>query len=883
MDPWPSVSHWRDLIVPSAFAGSTPLVVLSLTALIKAPLPVKKMWLSGTKQKKKKKPAHKESRTDSKESLQTNKYQPGLQQAKTQSVQLTVTKKKSVEGNENSVQPVAKVVLSKVLPQQPTEKQPQEGQLAQSSVGQKKKKKKKKKKPKQPSEQQVAESVPEKPAETHESGCCKLRNLKEITCLELICPHSSKPAAKAFSSEGPNAGAPAPPSSKSSQPAATTNALTQNHLDSLSDAIVKSLASLDKSSISITLVDPKDESTVGEKIVRALQEPLPGPDPEIVVDICGTSVIDFGKKDSGISCSAVLQNSGAMPSGDSADTKKSGKKSKDSGAVKAVNNHVVLSSDKHPLKGDDKSSKVVQKQANAKPVVSQSSEASLVQPKKENDGLANKNTGTNDKAQGVTGEKTKAQLKAERRAAFEAENAARLAAQKTEGKAAGEKNKAELKAQRRALQEAQRAAKSQGGTEKPSKPAEQAPTTAKQAAATAPSHHSVAKKADGENKQEQSPHLHGGTTRELETPTKKAVRKSAPEGKQHEVLRLFSHLHPNPGTVDHLKPYGLSGSSVHPAVFRTGLQIAEGIVTGSNARCVAMLAAFKTLIEDYTCDTSKRVSQDIRERLDKNIEFLNKSRPLSMSMLNAVTFLKARISEIQDTEPVAEVKESLVEWIRKFVYEEVCLAKRQITVEAQQKIMDEDVILTYCCSSLVKSVLKVAHESGKNFRVIVVDSRPQFRGREMLEYLSNVGISCTYVLITAVSYIMKEVTKVVLGASTLLANGYVMSHIGTSQIALVARSRNVPVLVCCETYKFSDRVITDSFALNELGPTSQLVSSLPPNVKTDGLKDLPSLSFLNLMYDVTAPQFVDMVITEKGILPCTSVPVVLRMRNAVYQ
>lgn len=831
--------------------------------------------LSGTKQKKKKKPAHKESRTDSKDSLQANRSHPGLQQAKTQSVQVTVTKK-SVEGNENSVQPVAKVVLSKVLPQQPTEKQPQEVQPAQSSAGQKKKKKKKKKKPKQPSEQPAAESVPEKPAETHESGCCKLRNLKEITCLELICPHSSKPAAKAFSSEGPNAGAAAPPSSKSSQPAATTNALTQNHLDSLSDAIVKSLASLDKSSISITLVNPKDESTVGEKIVRALQEPLPGPDPEIVVDICGTSVIDFGKKDSRTSSSAVLQNSAAMPSGDGADSKKSGKKNKDSGAVKAVNNHVVLSSDKHPQKGDDKSSKVVQKQANAKPAVSQSSEAPLVQPKKENDGLASKGAATNDTAQGVTGEKTKAQLKAERRAAFEAENAARLAAQKTEGKAIGEKNKAELKAQRRALQEAQRAAKSQGATEKPNKLAEQAPTTAKQAAATAPSHHPVTKKADGENKQEQSPHSH-------ETPTKKAVRKSAPEGKQHEVLRLFSHLHQNPGTVDHLKPYGLSGSSIHPAVFRTGLQIAEGIVTGSNARCVAMLGAFRVLIEDYTCDASKRVSQDIRERLDKNIEFLNKSRPLSMSMQNAVTFLKARISEIEDTEPVAEVKESLKEWIRKFVHEEVCLAKRQITVEAQQKIMDEDVILTYCCSSLVKSVLKVAHESGKKFRVIVVDSRPQFRGREMCDYLSNIGISCTYVLITAVSYIMKEVTKVVLGASTLLANGYVMGHIGTSQIALVARSRNVPVLVCCETYKFSDRVITDSFALNELGPTSQLVSSLPANVKTDGLKDLPSLSFLNLMYDVTAPQFVDMVITEKGILPCTSVPVVLRMRNAVYQ
>ncbi|KAL3210141.1 hypothetical protein MRX96_037368 [Rhipicephalus microplus] len=302
--------------------------------------------------------------------------------------------------------------------------------------------------------------------------------------------------------------------------------------------------------------------------------------------------------------------------------------------------------------------------------------------------------------------------------------------------------------------------------------------------------------------------------------------------------------------------------------FEAGLQIAEGVVIGSNARCVAMLAAFRSLIEDYTCDASKRVSQDLRERLDKNIEFLNKARPLSMSMQNAMTFLKAQISEIQDAEPVEKVKDSLVEWIKKFVYEEICLAKRQITVEAQQKIMNEDVILTYCwfavanilmailhvvltTSSLVKSVLKVAHESGKNFRVIVVDSRPQFRGREMLEYLSSIGINCTYVLITAVSYIMKEVTKVVLGASTLLANGY-----GHHRLPL--RSMNWGQLhSLCQVCLLASR------------PT--------------GLKDLPSLSFLNLMYDVTAPQFVDMVITEKGILPCTSVPVVLRMRNAVYQ
>lgn len=64
---------------------------------------------------------------------------------------------------------------------------------------------------------------------------------------------------------------------------------------------------------------------------------------------------------------------------------------------------------------------------------------------------------------------------------------------------------------------------------------------------------------------------------------------------------------------------------------------------------------------------------------------------------------------------------------------------------------------------------------------------------------------------------LSQVSKVFLGAHALLANGYVMSRVGTSQIALVAKAFNVPVLVCCETYKFCDRVQTDSFVSNELG------------------------------------------------------------------
>ena len=62
-----------------------------------------------------------------------------------------------------------------------------------------------------------------------------------------------------------------------------------------------------------------------------------------------------------------------------------------------------------------------------------------------------------------------------------------------------------------------------------------------------------------------------------------------------------------------------------------------------------------------------------------------------------------------------------------------------------------------------------------------------------------------------------QVTSVFLAAHVLLANGYVMSRAGSSMVAMVAKANNVPVLVCCETYKFCERVQTDAFVMNELG------------------------------------------------------------------
>ena len=48
--------------------------------------------------------------------------------------------------------------------------------------------------------------------------------------------------------------------------------------------------------------------------------------------------------------------------------------------------------------------------------------------------------------------------------------------------------------------------------------------------------------------------------------------------------------------------------------------------------------------------------------------------------------------------------------------------------------------------------------------------------------------------------------QVFLGASAVNSNGTVVSRIGSAAVAMMADAAGVPVIICCETYKFSNKV-----------------------------------------------------------------------------
>ncbi|XP_046810850.1 translation initiation factor eIF-2B subunit delta isoform X2 [Lucilia cuprina] len=425
----------------------------------------------------------------------------------------------------------------------------------------------------------------------------------------------------------------------------------------------------------------------------------------------------------------------------------------------------------------------------------------------------------------------------------------------------GDKKKTALtKAERRAIQEAQRAAKAQ---------AQSAAATKGKSAAVKTTPTTTAATVN------KTPIKASSPSPSSETRSAKRATSSSPVKTvrfNDGNVKLFSHLE-KPNTNVNLF---VNNTHIHPSIARLGEQYAKRTIVGSNARCLAFLGAIKMVIEDYETPAKKEFSRSLESFIANCVEYLQKCRTLAVSVINAHKSLKQVLMQLPKDEPESELKERLFIFIDTYIENQIFKAAQAINSMMQTKINNGDVILTFGCSSLINFICEEAQARKVDFRVIVVDSRPFCEGQELLRRLTANEISCSYVLINAVSFVMPEVTKVLLGAHALLANGYVMARAGTAQVALVARSFNVPVLVCCETHKFSERFQTDAIVYNELGNPDDIV--VDDKCCLSNWQAKHKMSPLNLNYDITPPELVTAVVTEVSVLPCTSVPVILRMK-----
>ena len=127
------------------------------------------------------------------------------------------------------------------------------------------------------------------------------------------------------------------------------------------------------------------------------------------------------------------------------------------------------------------------------------------------------------------------------------------------------------------------------------------------------------------------------------------------------ISHLFSHLEQyerENSVTANIKDRSIlhpEGTLMVNAVLVLGLRFAEFKIAGANARCLSMLNAFKIVIADYKTPDGAVLARHLPQHLSPNISYLTSIRKMSVSMGNAVRFLKREIAGLDVELPDKDV------------------------------------------------------------------------------------------------------------------------------------------------------------------------------------------------------------------------------------
>ena len=299
---------------------------------------------------------------------------------------------------------------------------------------------------------------------------------------------------------------------------------------------------------------------------------------------------------------------------------------------------------------------------------------------------------------------------------------------------------------------------------------------------------------------------------------------------------------------------GFNTNALPKGVKRIREDIRTMIIRGAGRIARAGAKALAIAAEEYKGSDVK----DFINYMRKVAEYVKSARPTAVSLPNAVSYVMTRLLRAAP-ESVEEAKRIVVSAAEEFIE----YSKNAVKVIAElgaKRIENGDVIMTHCHSTAAVSVIVEAHNQGKVSKVYVKETRPKMQGLITAKALADAGLDVILIPDSAVRYFMKRVNKVVVGADTIAANGAVINKIGTSLVALAAKEARVRLYVAAETYKFSPQTVIGELVPIEVRDPREIVED-------EWLRANPQVKVYNPVFDVTPPEYIDAIITEKGIIP----------------
>ncbi|KZT59016.1 nagb/rpia/CoA transferase-like protein [Calocera cornea HHB12733] len=221
------------------------------------------------------------------------------------------------------------------------------------------------------------------------------------------------------------------------------------------------------------------------------------------------------------------------------------------------------------------------------------------------------------------------------------------------------------------------------------------------------------------------------------------------------------------------------------------------------------------------------------------------------------------------------VKPLLIQAIQE-VIDELETVYENVSKTARDHIYDGEIILTLSYSRTIEQFLKSAARD-RHFTVIVAETAPSYSGRQMATALSSANIPTVLIPDSSIYPLMPRITKVILGAHAILANGGLFTQVGCALAAAAARAHSTPVVVCAGQYKLTPawNLYHEYAALDFAGPEKVISFEEGGGGERRGAP----LEVINPIYDYVKPELVDVLITNDGDHPP---PYVYRLIKETY-
>jgi methylthioribose-1-phosphate isomerase len=282
------------------------------------------------------------------------------------------------------------------------------------------------------------------------------------------------------------------------------------------------------------------------------------------------------------------------------------------------------------------------------------------------------------------------------------------------------------------------------------------------------------------------------------------------------------------------------------------------------APLIGVAAAYGLALTAFHSKAEKR--EDLMKELDVSAEVLRKTRPTAVNLFWAIDRVMKRARETSGTKEA--LAEAVVTEAQRMADEDV-MVNRKMGRYGSQLIEDGDVVLTHCNAGSLATVdygtalgvVRAALEDGKNVKVIACETRPKLQGARLTCYeLMRDGIPVTLITDTMVGYVMSKglVDKVVVGADRIVRDA-VLNKIGTYNVAVLASEHGIPFYVAAPTSTMDQSHTSEEAVIEERNP-KEVTNVRSERIAPEGVK------VLNPAFDITPLEYVDAVITEKGIL-----------------